>query len=209
MYLMLGFQPSIGAELEKKEKFLCEASKKHDIAAKPITYDPTYTDNDATKNAGKFDDIYLDKIFIRGVIKDKRCVPIPNAYIEIWQEDEYGKKRYDRFSYSFADRYKLNMEQYSQFLGIATATSDNNGHFSFITVVPNVKLRSKKQPLINIVVSHEGFPKLESQIILKGKLSNADKRIVAVRALNGKMARLLPTYNLEIVLDGTNRYKTY
>jgi protocatechuate 3,4-dioxygenase beta subunit len=203
MTICLFIQPALG-----KEKPLCQPTGKSPVADKPITYDPTYTDNDTTKNSGGFDNKYLNKIVIKGIIKDKHCVPIPNASIEIWQEDEYGKKRYNQFSYSFSDRYELNREQYSNFLGIAATTSDNNGQFTFISVIPNGKLKeSKKQSLINIAVSHQDFPKLENQIILNPKfpIRKSDKRIIALRELDNQ----LPSYDFEIVLDGTNKYKSY
>ena len=196
-----------------KEKFLCQPTKKIRVPNKPITHDPTYTDNNSTtKNSGEFEDPYLEKVFIRGVIKDKQCIPIPNASIEIWQEDEYGIKRYEQFSYSFSERYELNKSQYSNFLGIASTTSDNNGNFTFITVVPNSKIKdSKKQSLINFAVSHEYFPSIENQISIDPKLpiKRSNKRVVALKNSEAEKFYQLPTYDLEIVLNGKNKYKTY
>jgi len=196
----------------KKEKIFCAPTKKIQIDPKPITYDPSYTDNDTIKNAGEFDDRYLNKVFIRGIIKDKHCVPVPNTLIEIWQNDEYGKKRYNKFSYSFNDQYKLNREQYSNFLGISTTTSDNNGHFAFISVIPNSKVRrAKKQSLVNISILHEGFPKVENQIVLNPAfpIKKSNKRIIAYRNIEAEKIYKLPTYDFEMVLDGTSTHKTY
>ena len=219
----------------KKEKIFCAPTKKIQIDPKPITYDPSYTDNDTIKNAGEFDDRYLNKVFIRGIIKDKHCVPVPNTLIEIWQNDEYGKKRYNKFSYSFNDQYKLNREQYSNFLGISTTTSDNNGHFAFISVIPNSKVRrAKKQSLVNISILHEGFPKVENQIChiytnnsLFITFIFFNNGIIWPKSVAPYLVHLvtlgsddavikeaekiykLPTYDFEMVLDGTSTHKTY
>ncbi|NRA74115.1 MAG: hypothetical protein HRU36_05195 [Rickettsiales bacterium] len=200
------------ATKQKKELVLCQPTKKIAVLDKPITYDPAYTDNNTTKDAGEFKNKHLDIILIRGIIKDKKCIPIPNASIEIWQEDEYGKKRYDKFSYSFTDRYELNKEQFSSFLGIATATSNNNGYFNFITVIPRSKLkRYKKQSLINVSISHKNFPKLENQILLNPKwlTKKTNKKIFAFRNIGAEKFYHLPTYDFEIVLNGYNKYKTF
>ena len=195
----------------KKAKILCTPTKKIQVAPKPITYDPGYTDNDTTKDSGEFVNLYLNKIFIRGIIKDKECIPVPNTLIEIWQDDEYGKKRYNQFSYSFNDRYNLNKDQYSNFLGIATTTSDNNGNFSFISVMPNNKTKLKKQSLINISVFHEDFPEIENQIILNPNfpIKKSERKIIAFRNIDAEKIYNLPTYDFEVILDGTNKYKTY
>jgi protocatechuate 3,4-dioxygenase beta subunit len=203
----------MGAIIQKQpSKALCSPTKKVKTTPKPITHDPTYTDNDATKNSGEFDNMYLNKILIRGIIKDKACVPVRNASIEIWQDDEYGKKRYNQFSYSFSDRYRLNREQYSNFLGIATANSDNNGYFTFISVMPNSKLKkAKPESLVNISVSHINFPSLETQIVLNPKfpIKKSNNRIISFRNLDQKQMQDLPTYDIEIILDGRTKYKTY
>ena len=195
----------------KKEKILCKPTKKIRVASKPITYEPPYTNNNTIKRSGQFANPYLNKIFIRGIIKDKRCIPIPNALIEIWQDDEYGKKRYDQFSYSFIDRYNLNEDQYSKFLGIATTTSDNNGNFAFISVIPSSKVKPKKQSLINVSVTHEDFPNIENQIILKPHfpIKKSNKKIIAFRNIEAEKIYKLPTYDFEIILDGTNKHKIY
>lgn len=209
--LTISYKYSFGINA-KKTKILCSPTKTVRTAEKPITYDLAYIDNNTLRNAGKFENPYLHKILIRGKIKDERCIPIPNALIEIWQEDEYGKKRYNKYAYSFLDRYELNQEQYSNFLGIASATSDNNGNFSFITVIPQKKIKNiKKQSLINIAILHKDFPQLESQILLNPKfpISRSNKRILAFKNIVAQKFYHLPTYDFDIILNGTNKYKTF
>lgn len=198
-----GIQPKQGG------KYACAPTRPLPVLNKPIMQGVTYTDNDTTKNSGEFDNQYVRKILLRGVIKDRNCVPVANATIEIWQSDEYGKNRYNTFSYSFLDRYNLNYDQYSKFLGIATATSNNDGYFEFITVLPNSKMRKARLGRYNVAVWHRDFPMLETQLSIKDNKTRFHSQMIAYRNFAADDAFVLPTYDFEVILNGENRYKSY
>ncbi len=186
----------------------CTPTTAMQVASKPMMSEIVHTDNSSTKDAGEFEDLYLHKVFLRGVIKDRNCVPIPNATINIWQEDEYGKDRYHKLSFSFTERYNLNREQYSKFLGVATATSNNNGDFTFITVLPASRAKKKMNAYINVSVKHFDFPSLETQLHMA---TNKPPKSGLSGYRNAEAERVygMPTYDVEIILNGTNRYKSY
>lgn len=195
--------------------YVCMPTKAAKVASKPIMQGITYTDNDATKNSGDFDSSYMRKVVLRGLIKDRNCVPVPNATIEIWQVDEYGKNRYNTFSYSFLDKYALNYEEYSRFLGIAVTTSDSNGYFTFLTVLPNGQINSKSKPItsyINLSVWHRDLPSLETKLTLDDGFRlrmPIDTELIGYKNSEAENLFVLPTYDFEVVLDGVSKYKSY
>lgn len=212
-------------------KSLCTPTRSRAVDRKPETFGKTVnSDNDTTKAAGQFENPYLSKILIRGLVKDKNCVPIPNVTVEIWQADEYGLNRYNKFSALFSERYQENYEQYSNFIGMAAANSDNNGYFTFVSVLPNKKAKaapgavSKKhlEPSINISVKHRDFNELATKVHMSsgagvqvqsqasaGAKMPATSKLIGYRNFAAEKIYGMPTYDVEIVMDGANKYKTY
>lgn len=147
------------------------------------------TINNATKLRGEVDDLYVNKIFFTGIVRDKNCVPIANAVVKLAQVDEYGIKRYEKFSYSFSKRYDLNFAHYSKFVGFAQASTDNRGFFSFVTSVPKGGVENLGN-LLQLQVSHPDF----QEITVKIDIPEIKDTII---------------YKTQIVLDGTSRFKGY
>ncbi|MEM7617546.1 MAG: hypothetical protein AAF195_04110 [Pseudomonadota bacterium] len=88
-------------------------------------------------------------IYIKGVVYDKNCIPVPGAVIRLWQADSAGY-----YSHINQDNSNKNSGDYDKnFVGSGTAITDNNGLYSFVSVMPG--MAKKKPPVLHFLVSAE------------------------------------------------------
>lgn len=176
----------------------------------PMFY-PFY--NDLTKKEGGFNNEFADKIILRGFIFDKECVPISDANVRIWQQDEYGNDRYIQKLSDDEKLSKLVKLQHSKVKGVGKATTDNNGLFFFRTVPPGKFNKTNNKDYINIAIYHAHFPNFDGKIILNQHKPPDDliskKFIIAY--LNNNVRHLYdqPVYDFYVTLDVQNRYRRY
>lgn len=168
--------------------------------------------NDMTRDEGGFSSPIEKKIILRGLIKDKNCVPISNAHIKLWQVDSYGNKRYlEEFS-TPKDEYKADNLIYSKFQGTGMATTTNDGEFFIITIKPSEHSKAKRsEKYINFKVEHNDFPEISNKIILleNGQFLNNKQDFIIAKNYYNTAGKNLRVYDFEIVLDGVSKHSRY
>lgn len=168
--------------------------------------------NNMTKSEGGFSNYLNKKILLRGVVKDKNCIPVSNARIKMWQVDAYGNKRYAKEFSTPEEIYDMNYLIYSKFKGTASSTSSNNGEFFIITVKPASRVVNKKKRdnYINFRVEHSSFPPVISKIYLLEKDEYAKRKdIVIAKNYNTLISGETKVYDFEIILDGVSKHSRY
>lgn len=144
-------------------------------------------------------------IVIIGKVVDLNCVPIQNAVINIWQKNANGVYNFDIKQRRLWDK---------NFSSTGTATTDNNGTFRVVTILPG-----GKSPAINFLVKHADFPTLETKFHFAGARSshkhyhygkgrNADPLLATKMKECGECvcSKDICYYQLQIVLNGENKY---
>lgn len=172
----------------------CAASVSTGVSNEPKNIDEF---NNLTRLEDQFSDKLSAKIILFGRVRDKNCVAIANAEIDIWQSDEYGVYRYikNRATYN---------QMYSKFKGVGSAISNNQGEFSFVTLYP------KKLDSINLVAKYKDFPELKTKItLLESEEISKNASNVLARNLNGASIKGYKVYYFDIVLDGKQKYLGY
>ena len=186
----------------------CASSKKGPVDSMPAQF---ASDNDLTRNEGGFFNSYNQKIIIRGIIKDKNCVPVSNANVKLWQVDSYGKVRYETQRMTKKEKYDQDKIIYSDFQGTGMFTSLNNGEFFFITVMPSELSKSAHSPkYINLQINHDDFPKLSNKIYFleTAQFSNKDNVIIAKNYFSTEF-KDIKIYDTEIILDGVSIHNQF
>jgi protocatechuate 3,4-dioxygenase beta subunit len=136
-----------------------------------------------------------DKIFVTGTVLDSNCVPLSDAKVYIWQMGEDGKYPYKPLRTKVAHRSSMfNSNSTSSFLGSGTATTDNNGRFSFITIYP-----THHNPEINIRVEHINLGTLQTKLLF-GKSASGSC---------GCSEEVQNAYDFTIVMHAASKYKRF
>lgn len=187
----------------------CPISPKSYTDLPPETF-PTY--NNLNRSEGSFPNEYAHSIIIRGIIVDKNCIPVSDANIAIWQDDEYGDKRYTHGITSPYQVNQLNYKMCRNIKGIGKTYSTNEGRFMFITVPPEEMIKSRRK-YINIEINHPNFPKFYGKIQLLPKNTNSSKHknyfIPAHLNQDATSCYGKAIYDFNIVLNNANKYRRY
>jgi len=136
-------------------------------------------DNDLTFIRGKSGVATGQIVEIRGQVLDAQCEPVPQANIIAWQASSSG--RYNHLGDSANSDFthpksgaviKRVLDPYFQYWG--KATTDNQGHYSFRTVVPGfypADLRNGwyRPPHIHFMVSATGKESFVTQMYFRGE----------------------------------------
>jgi protocatechuate 3,4-dioxygenase beta subunit len=145
------------------------------------------------------------------------CLPVPNAVVEIWQVDPFGK-------WFIADSEDL-ATPYPTFAGAGRAVTGMDGSFSFISAFPGstiTHLGKNKTiahaPQINVNIKARGFSKFSTILFFGGDRRNeadpiysklkSDMRPQVTFAMGQDAAQNLIA-TLDLVLDGNSPYQTY
>lgn len=152
-------------------------------------------------------------IYIKGIVLDEKCVPVPGAVVQIWQADAEG-------DYSLGD--KENDKNLDPYFGQSGTTYTNNlGEYSFITIFPGAG--DNEIPYIRFRVKQRDFKTIRTKMYFPGISSSKD---VDYKKLSAKEQTLLTaatnprglpsangkdptTYYFNIVLKGKVPYKQY
>ena len=105
-------------------------------------------------------------LFIEGFVFDLVGVPIENAVVKIWQANNFG----------YYNHLVVNKEDFSKydidFEGTGTCVTDNNGYYSFFTIIPGYY--ADNAPHINFIIEHEEFGRLETMMFFPMHIKNIE-----------------------------------
>ena len=148
---------------------------------------------------------------VQGRVHDGEGKPVPDAMIEIWQANVYGKYNHPE---DFSDA-----ELEKDFYGFGRSCTDEDGYFFFVTVKPgrvagrgntlqaphlavNVFARGMlKQQVTRIYFSDEKQTNLEDPVLNSIEDETVRETLIASR---GGDEDGLPLYTFNIVLQGEN-----
>ena len=165
--------------------------------------------NNLIKTESGLENEYANKIILRGVILDKQCLPISDASVKIWQQDEYGDTRYIKDEELFYKQYNMNYKMYREINGTGKACSNNNGQFIFITVPPARYTHAKTRNYIRISISHVEYPSFETKILLNNEVAKNEQFVTA--SLNKADSALygVEVYDFKVAINADNKYRKY
>lgn len=114
-------------------------------------------------------------IYVKGRVLDVNCTPIAGAIVNLWQNDAYG-----------------DFDQDIDFVGNGTATADNLGNFSFITILPSeVQImyneKANSAPHINLKITHQDFPDTITRIYFPLMANNHDLELNSLDKFNQEL----------------------
>ncbi len=129
---------------------------------------------------GKSIEADAQKLIFTGRVVDSNCRPIPEAVVEIWQRNPFGKwtlaEGEDRVTPS------------PIFAGAGRAITDSEGNFVFTTGFPGVatfRVREKKKwvtlpraPQLNVRIKANGFKEFKTALFFEGDHRNAKDPVV-------------------------------
>lgn len=202
-----------------EESLLMDCEKTPLINHDYITPKPAKKSNNLLRKSGSSLRAKGKYIQIQGKIVDEDCVPIPNAVIKIWQQDNAGN--FENF-YDLKSEWDVINENYDpNFSYSGTVMSNNLGLFSFLTIFPNKK-EENKAPHINILAKHPEFGEISTMMFFNknphnksdvefNKIAKKDQHLITAygRKLdkNGNFEGRV--YSFLITMQGINRYKRY
>ncbi len=120
------------------------------------------TNNNLLRKTGANPVFCGEKVILRGKVMDKDCVPVSDAKVYIWQVGCDGKYPYHPLRTIAAERH-INVNAGSTFTGNGVATTDNNGEFWFVTIMPAKSGHGGHN--INLRVEHRDVGTLQTQIV--------------------------------------------
>jgi protocatechuate 3,4-dioxygenase beta subunit len=153
-----------------------------------------------------------DRIYFTGKIVDSDCVPVPEAFIEVWHADSVGA-----YSFKMGD---MKPSKDREFAGAGRTTTNNEGEFSFLTIFPgNYKNRA---PHINFRITHPFFNETVGAVFFEYHSANdKDPVLVQYKAANqpplvaekrtpGSEERMTDrNYFVKIVLKGRSAFRRF
>ncbi len=171
----------------------CPVSKSHDNKHQPQSFE---TSNNLLKKPGQDISYCGEKIVVFGRVLDKKCKPVSNAKINIWQVNCKGKYPYELSNKNF-DSEIMQIDNENSFTGNGTTISDEDGNFAFITIYP--KGAHGLRPHINIIAEHEIAGSLQTMLLLKNNMATNMSLQEIAREEEGANA-----YYFEIALPNSN-----
>lgn len=180
-----------------------------DIISKPKVFEKS---NNLVQKSGSFEVAVGEPLYIKGSVSDAFGVPIMGAVIRIWQTNSTGKY------HTLLDEDSEYIDQNFSMSG--EATTDNLGKYGFITIFPG--FFDNRAPHINMIIAHENFGKVETQIYFEGHARNEEdpyylsytekeqKMVTAnVEYVDESNITLGKIATFNITLDGIHKYKGF
>lgn len=181
-------------------------------------YDPEFfaRNNNLLRSSESQEEVYCgQKIIIHGRLLDRNCIPVPDAKIYIWQAACDGKYRYSPMRNNL-DKNLIKIDARQSFVGNGTASTDSNGEFVFLTVLPGAVHGLPSH--INVRAEHRLFGKIETRIALdnlnlvtKETLANNiianQGQLVMLKKLQDTFANKSDIYHFDIVLPASGLKK--
>jgi len=164
--------------------------------------------NDLTRPAGKAVVAQGQMLIISGQVLDRNCMPVPQAIVEIWQVNPFG-----RWILAGADDL---VSANPTFAGAGRTYTDTDGNFTFISLFPAAT--AKRAPNINVRVKAEGMVDFTTALYFENdsrngldevykKLAPISRMTATLRMSQGAGGELLATTTL--VLPSKAPYRTY
>ena len=122
------------------------------------------TTNNLLRKTGHKSFFCGQKIYLKLEIVDKKCVPISDAKIYLWQAGCDGKYPYTPLR-NKVKKELINLKAGSSFVGSGIATSNNLGLANFVTIYPTSV--EKENPYINIRIEHKDFGIFQTKLYVK------------------------------------------
>lgn len=166
------------------------------------------TSNNLLQPAGKAVEAEGQKFILVGRVLDSTCTPIPEAVVELWQNNPFGK-------WTLAGSTELATPN-AVFAGAGRTYTDGDGVFRFITAFPAPL--GKRAPFVNVKVSASGLKNTSTALFFSDdarndsdavykKLSAKTREDVTIKMqqdANGELTGLI-----DIVLPGKAPHRTY
>jgi protocatechuate 3,4-dioxygenase beta subunit len=178
------------------------------------------TVNNLLLPAGKSIEAEAQKLIILGRLVDSECKPVPEAVVEIWQLNPFGK-------WQLAEGADL-VTPSPAFTGAGRAVTDSDGNFSFTTGFPGVTSRRvwvQRQPItiynaprINLRIKARGFPTFTTMLYFDSDRRNPEDPTFKRLKPDAQQAVIMNmtqdgdgtlTATKEIVLQGKAPYRSY
>ncbi|KPJ95284.1 MAG: hypothetical protein AMJ53_03110 [Gammaproteobacteria bacterium SG8_11] len=127
-------------------------------------------DVDLTRIEGRSQFAQGEVIHVQGRVLDTQGKPLPNAFVEIWQANTWGRYRHKR------DPSTAPLDP--NFQGWGQTTCDTNGHYGFKTILPGAYPAGPgwtRPPHIHFKVAKQGYNALTTQMYFPDQqLNDAD-----------------------------------
>lgn len=126
-------------------------------------YEPKkfHSSNNLLHATGAVEAFCGQEIILEGTLLDVNCVPVSDAKVYIWQTGCDGKYPYTPLRNKI-DKNLINTNPISSFQGSGIATTDNNGHFQFVTIYPSKVM--ELAPHINVRIEHRHLGTLQTRL---------------------------------------------
>lgn len=138
----------------------------------PVSHQPD-EDADLLRVRGRQREAKGDVIFVRGVVVDDLCQPVPQALVEIWQACVSGRYNHPN------DPNPAPLDPDFQYWG--RAVTDAQGRYVFRTIIPGAYPAGNgwwRPPHIHYKVHKVGFHELTTQLYFAGQPLNAKDKIL-------------------------------
>jgi protocatechuate 3,4-dioxygenase beta subunit len=164
--------------------------------------------NNLVLPAGKAIAARGQKITIIGKVLDKRCAPVTNAVVELWQQNPYG-------SWVVASDAQLAGAE-PTFAGAGRTYTNMDGEFTFFTAFPAAS--GQRAPFVNIRIARRGLPDFATAVFFAGdqrndrdgvfsKLAAKTRQDASLHVSQNAAGELVGT--LQIVLPANAPYRTF
>lgn len=164
--------------------------------------------NNLVMPAGKAVEAEGNKLIIHGQVRDKNCKPLPEAMVELWQPNPFGK-------WTRATDVDLATPN-AVFVGTGRTYTDEEGRFTFITAFPAPM--KGRAPYVNIRVSLKGVANHSTALFFSDDTRN-DKdpvyRKLSAKTRSNTTLKMLQDGNgelvgeVDVVLPVKAPYRTY
>lgn len=132
------------------------------------------TTNNLLRPTGKSLDAPGQQVILMGRVLDSNCMPVPDATLELWQVDPFGK-------WILATPADIATPS-PLFAGAGRTYTDRDGQFSFITAFPGVikhrDPRLNRAPHFNIRVSAKSFSAFSTALYFANDGRNATDHVL-------------------------------
>ena len=162
----------------------------------PLYFNPS---NNLRRKTGLGFSAIGKSIIIRGRLLDAACAPISGAIINIWHTNNYGIYQHE-LPPSMTNVDNVDGIDY-YFAATGSATTDNLGYFSFVTIFPGAY--SNRAPHINFLVKTKDFVTFETQMFFSDYQDNDQDLVLS------KIAKSAPELKPLLIAYLVNEYKEF
>lgn len=197
----------------EQKKYITPQTITKDVYARPKEGE-FGTTNNLRRRAGSPFIAKGEYLSIEGYVTDLLDIPVAGAVVKIWQANAMGYYNHRVNDQDDDSKYDVD------FISSGTAVTNNMGYYSFTTVMPGYY--GNRTPHVHLVVQHEDFDELETEIIfpyhprniIDKKFMSFNERqrdlmmckIALVNKDNPKDGKIA-LFNIK--LDGINKYRRY